>query len=284
MRASERGRIIIPKTLRDLFGMSRNVAVQVTPIRRGPLIQSIPLIGAMLLSACQTFENPLNWGESPMAGQLVGTWRAAEGEDRVRVSRTDNGPLRFEEASCDDSDPPDTFIADLLASGSVHVLQVRMDTFSEDGRRPEGTGFGFLRVTQGAEDSVLVQGIDVDLFSRVAEEELRESKMQMQAKTVAECAGEKLGVALWAKFWNELSEPLAIDLQAQILSALDYKTLGDVAGPLAELAELEIDPYAELAKMRTCIARHLPSETLGDLLLRHADRVFTEEAERYVRE
>ena len=133
----------------------------------------ILLIGTMLLSACQTFENPLNWSESPMAGQLVGTWRAVEGEDRLKVSRTDIGALRFEEASSDGGDPPDTFIADLLASGSVHVLQVRMDTFSEDGRRPEGKGFGFLRVTQGAKNSVLVQGIDVGMFGRVAEEELR---------------------------------------------------------------------------------------------------------------
>ncbi|MCY4060081.1 MAG: hypothetical protein OXG44_19015 [Gammaproteobacteria bacterium] len=241
-------------------------------------------VGTMLLSACQTFENPLNWSESPMAGDLVGSWRTADGKDRAKVSRNDIGELQFEAPSSRGGEMPDTWIADLLASGPIHVLQVRMATYSEGGRRPEGTGFLFLRVTQGAEDGLLVHPLDVDLFSRVAEEELRESKMQMQAKTVAECAGEKLGVALWAKFWNELSEPLAIDLQAQILSALDYKTLGDVAGPLAELAELEIDPYAELAKMRTCIARHLPSETLGDLLLRHADRVFTEEAERYVRE
>ena len=251
-----------------------------------PVTVFIPLLGALLLSACQTFENPLNWNESPMAADLVGTWRPVESEDHtlIKVSRTDIGALQFEASSSDSGETPDTFIAELLASGSVHVLQVRMATYSEGGRRPEGTGFGFLRVTQGAEDGVLVQGLDVDLFGRVAEEELRRSELKMQAKTVAECAGEKLGGALWAKFWNELSEPLSTNLQAQILSALDYETLGDVAGPLAELAELEIDPYRELAKMRTCIALHLPSESLGDLLLRHADRVFSEDAERYVRE
>ena len=283
MRASERGRVTIPKTLRDLFGMSHNVAVEVTAIGRNPLIQSIPLIGAMLLSACQTFENPLNWGESPMAGQLVGTWREAEGEDRVKISRTENGALRLEEASSDDGNPPDTVIADLLASGSVHVLQVRMDTFSEDGRRPEGTGFGFLRVTQGAEDSVLVQGIDVDLFGRVAEEELRGAEMQMQAATVGECVGDKATQALWGRFWDDLNESLGNDLQAQILSALDHKTRSDVVKALAALAGLEVDPYRELTKMRTCIALHLPSESLGKLLLHHADRVFLD-VERYVRE
>ena len=245
----------------------------------------ILLVVAMSLAACQTFENPLNWSESPLAGDLVGSWRTAEGKDRVRVSRTDIGELQFEAwPSSGGGKAPDTWAADLLASGPVHVLQVRMDTYSEGGRRPEGTGFLFLRVVQGAEGGLLVHPLDVVLFSRVAEEELRESEVQMQAKTVAECAGEKLGVALWAKFWNELSEPLATDMQAQILSALDYETLADVAGPLAELAELEVDPYGELAKMRTCIARHLPSGTLGDLLLRHAEHVFMEDAERYVRE
>lgn len=248
------------------------------------LAEFILLIGAMLLSACQTFENPLNWSESPMAGQLVGTWRAAEGEDRIKVSRADNGALRFEEASSDDGDPPDTFIAHLLASGSLHVLQVRMDTFSEDGRPPEGTGFGFLRVTQGAENSVLVQGIDVDLFGRVAEEELRGAEMRMQVTTVAECVGDKATEALWAKFWNDLKEPMGNDLQAQILAALDHQTRRDVVKALAELTGREVDPYRDLTKMRTCIALHLPSEYLGELFLHHADRVFLEDAERYVRE
>ena len=190
----------------------------------------IPLLGAMLLSACQTFENPLNWSVSPMAGQLVGSWRPAEDEDRLEVSRTDTGALRFEEASTDGDDPPDTFIADLLASGSVHVLQVRMDTYSEGGRRPEGTGFGFLRVTRDTENSVLVQGLDVDQFSHFAEQELRGAEMQMQATTVAECVGDKATQALWAKFWEDLNEPLGNDLQAQILSALDYEHAATFCG------------------------------------------------------
>lgn len=252
---------------------------------RRPVAVFILLLGAMLLSACQTFENPLNWSESPLAGDLMGTWRSVESEDHlIKVSRTAIGTLQFEVASSDGGDPPDTFIADLLASGSVHVLQVRMDTYSEGGRRPEGTGFAFLRVTRDAENSVLVQGLDVDLFSRAAEEELRGAEMQMPATTVAECVGENVSEALWAKFWNDLNEPLGNDLQARILSALDYETRRDVVRALAALAGLEVDPYRELAKMRSCIALHLPSDTLGKLLLRHADRVFLEDVERYVRE
>ena len=249
-----------------------------------PVAVLIALLGAMLLSACQTFENPLNWNESPNAGDLVGSWRSADGEDVVKVSRTEFGELQFEAPATDGGKTPDTFIADLLASGPVHVLQVRMDTFRRGGNRPEGAGFLFLRVIQGAEHSLLVHGLDVDLLSRVAERELRGSEMQMRATTVAECVGEELRDALWAEFWDLLSEPLGTDLKAQVLSALDYETREHLQESLAELADTEIDPYPELAKIRTCIARHLPSETLGELLHRHADRVFSEEAEHYVRE
>ena len=39
MRISERGRITIPKALRDRFGMNRDVEVEVTPTRDGLLIR-----------------------------------------------------------------------------------------------------------------------------------------------------------------------------------------------------------------------------------------------------
>lgn len=244
----------------------------------------ITLLGALLLSACQTFENPLNWNESPMAGDLVGSWRSADGNDSIGVSRTDIGELQFEASSSGDGKKPDTFIADLLASGPLNVLQVRMDTYREGGQQPEGTGFVFLQVTRHAEHGLLVRTLDLDLFSRVAEQELHGRETQMQATTVAECVSGKVSGALWTKFWNRLSEPLGADLKAQILAALDDETREDLHESLAELAYTGIDPYRELAEMRRCIARHLPSATLGELLLRHADRVFSEEAQRYVRE
>ena len=243
----------------------------------------ITLLGALLLSACQTFENPLNWNESPMAGDLVGSWRPADSEDVIRVSRTDIGELQFE-VPPSSGDKRDTFIADLLASGPLHVLQVRMDTYREGGQQPDGTGFAFLQVTRHAEHGLLVHPLNVDLFSRVAEEELRAKEMQMQATTVAECVGGKVSGALWTKFWNDLSEPLGTDLKAQFLSALGDETREDLQESLAELAYTGIDPYRELAEMRRCIARHLPSATLGELLLRHADRVFSEKAQHYVRQ
>lgn len=244
----------------------------------------IALLGTLLLTACQTFENPLSWTESPMAADIVGTWRPADGDDIFEVSRTEVGELQFEAPVSGADEKPDTFVADLLASGPVHILQVRMDTYSEDGRRPEGTGFWFLRVTQGTDHGLLVHELDVGLFSRLAEQELRGRELQMQAATVAECVGGKVSGALWAKFWDHVSEFLGTDLQGQILSALDGETRKDVQKSLVELTDAEVDPYRELAEMRTCIARHLPSETLGELLRRHADLVFSEEAERYVRE
>lgn len=39
MRVSERGQITIPKALRDQFGMTRNVEVEMIPTKQGLLIQ-----------------------------------------------------------------------------------------------------------------------------------------------------------------------------------------------------------------------------------------------------
>jgi AbrB family looped-hinge helix DNA binding protein len=39
MRISERGQITIPKHLRERFGMTRNVEVEITPTEKGLLIQ-----------------------------------------------------------------------------------------------------------------------------------------------------------------------------------------------------------------------------------------------------
>ena len=51
------------------------------------------------LSGCDGFDNPLRWEESPIADDLIGTWKAVEGPDtgvRARVSRKDNEMLGFE--------------------------------------------------------------------------------------------------------------------------------------------------------------------------------------------
>ena len=39
MRISERGQITIPKHLRERFGMNQNVEVEITPTKKGLLIQ-----------------------------------------------------------------------------------------------------------------------------------------------------------------------------------------------------------------------------------------------------
>ena len=39
MRVSERGQITIPKHLRDRFGMTRDVEIEITPTEHGLLIQ-----------------------------------------------------------------------------------------------------------------------------------------------------------------------------------------------------------------------------------------------------
>ena len=42
MRISERGQITIPKRLRDRFGITRDVEVEITPTTRGLLIRKQP--------------------------------------------------------------------------------------------------------------------------------------------------------------------------------------------------------------------------------------------------
>ncbi|MDE0141719.1 MAG: AbrB/MazE/SpoVT family DNA-binding domain-containing protein [Caldilineaceae bacterium] len=42
MRISEQGRVTIPKHLRDRFGMTANVEVEITPTEKGLLIRKRP--------------------------------------------------------------------------------------------------------------------------------------------------------------------------------------------------------------------------------------------------
>ena len=54
---------------------------------------------------------------------------------------------------------------------------------------------------------------------------------------------------------------------------------------LVERSEgLVIDPYQELARLRTCVARFLSGESLGQLFSSHADRVFSGGVDLYVRQ
>jgi len=47
MRISERGQITIPKKLRDRFGMSHNVEVELTPTRNGLLLRKRSAVESM---------------------------------------------------------------------------------------------------------------------------------------------------------------------------------------------------------------------------------------------
>lgn len=81
---------------------------------------------------------------------------------------------------------------------------------------------------------------------------------------------------------------------------LDVDTMGRVADKELAASGLEfegetfarclrgstrkVDPYRELARIRTCVAHRLPSESLEQLFLEHADRVFSGETRLLVRE
>lgn len=239
-----------------------------------------------LLSGCENFENPLRWEESPLADDLVGSWNAVEGEDAgtsARVSRTDDGALRVE-LNKPDKNERFSFIADLVASESVHVLQVRMDTYEPKSDYVTESGFRFLRLTLAGDERLRVQRLDGSRLGKVAENVYTGAGLELSLDTVAGCLGEKLTQSLWAKFWTYMSEQLEDDLEASVVAALGDEAASDVEKELAKIAQVKVDPYEELANMRTCIARHLPSESLEQLFLSHTDLVFSGGTDRYERD
>ena len=108
--------------------------------------------------------------------------------------------------------------------------------------------------------------------------------LELSSNTVAGCVGEKLTGSLWAQFWTYMSEQLEDDLEASVVAALGDEAASDVEKELAKIAQVKVDPYEELANMRTCIARHLPSESLEQLFLSHTDLVFSGGTDRYERD
>ena len=97
--------------------------------------------------------------------------------------------------------------------------------------------------------------------------------------------GDDLTGSLWAMLWRSMSEQLEDDIQAKVLAALgNTSPPAELEAELAKLADIEVDPYEELNEMRTCIARQLPSEPLGELLRLYADLVFVGSVDRFVRD
>ena len=274
------------------------------------MVDPRPLLSMLLttlfvaaLSGCDNFDNPLRWEASPVANDLVGTWKAVEGPDtgvRARVSRTDDEMLGFELTYPDNTEStlePDqykqraTFLGDVLGSGSLHVLQVRMDSYDEFDKDGESiwdsaTGFLFLRITGSPENGVHVHRLNPEALGKVAEKELAASGLKIEGEAFARCLNDEIRDSLWTKAWTDIREDLGDDLFAEVQDALglDQQVAAEIQSESARLAELKVDPYAELSHIRTCVAARLPSESLERIFPLHADLVFSGGADRYVRE
>lgn len=255
------------------------------------------------VSGCDNFDNSLRWEESPIANDLIGTWKAVEGPDtgvRARVSRTDDKTLEFELTYPENTESTleadrfkhrATFLGDFLGADSMHVLQVRMDSydeFDEDGESlwKPSTGFLFLRIAPSPETGVHVHRLNPETLGRVAEKELAASGLKIEGEAFTRCLSSDIRDSFWTKTWADIGEALDDELLDEVQDALglDQQAVAEIQQESARLAELSVDPYAELAHIRTCVAARLPSESLERLFLLHTDLVFSGGTDRYVRE
>ncbi|MCY3822061.1 MAG: hypothetical protein OXH52_22355 [Gammaproteobacteria bacterium] len=246
------------------------------------MIETRPLLSMFLtallvvtMSGCDTFDNPLRWEQSPIADDLIGTWKEAEGNAglQAKVSRTDDKTLGFEVTSPEERRT--TFLGNVINAGSVHVLQVRMDSYKEfdnDGESSAdpATGFYFLRIAPSPPNRVKVHDLDVDTMGRVAERELAASDLTIAEEAYARCLRDSIRDRIWKKA-----------LLAGLLSEQEAEAIQRQS---AKSPEAGIDPYPDMARLRTCVAHRLPSESLEQLFLEHADEVFSGETSVFVRE
>ena len=274
------------------------------------MMETRPLLSMFLtallvasLSGCDGVDNPLRWEESPVADDLIGTWKVVEGPDtgvRARVSRKDNEMLGFELTYPENTKGTlqvgqykqrATFLGEVLGSGALHVLQVRMDSydeFDEDGESlwDPATGFLFWRIAPSPENGVHVHRLNPEVLGRVAEEELAATGLKIQGEAFAYCLSDDIRSSLRTRVWIDIREGLDDELLAEVQDALglDQREVAEIQRQSAKLAELKVDPYEELSGIRTCVAARLPSESLERVFLLQADRVFSDETDRYVRE
>lgn len=251
------------------------------------------------LCGCDNFDNPLRWEESAIADDLVGDWKAVEGSDagvRARVYRTGDKTLAFELTFPEDTEATlksdrykqrATFLGNVLGSGSLHVLQVRMDSYDEFDKDGESlwkrsNGFQFLRIALAPETGVHIHRPNPDSLGRAAETELASSGLEIDGEAFARCLGDDIRDSLWPKTWVSIRGELRAGFQEVL--GLDEQAAPETQQEGARLADLKVDPYAELSHIRNCIARRLPSESLEHVLLEHTDLVFSGGVDGYVRE
>ena len=262
------------------------------------------LFAVATLTGCDNFENPVRWEESPLANDLPGSWRAVDGEDAgvaAQVTRQAQGILHFEltfpektpaTSKSDKYKHRATFDAELLGSASVNILQIRMSSYEEfeqDGQSlgtAAGTGYRFRLVTVSPEAGLRVHHLDRTVLGRLAEEAFAQSGLEIDAQAVTSCLSDEMTLRVWGEFWDKINDQLTDAARADLVAALETggDSVEDFERGIAELEAIKVDPYKELARIRTCVARHLPSQSLEQLFRLHSDLVFSENPNLYVRQ
>ena len=265
----------------------------------------VVLLAGALAGCGGGFDHPLPWEASPRTDELVGHWQGVEGKDSgvvALVSKHEDGALHIELTFPEGSQGSvetrktkhrATVLADLLAADSVHILQIRRDSYEEfdaDGKAlsDSARGYGFRRAALSPETGLSLQRLGGALGS-VAEEEFAGAEIEMDITVAANCVGDKLeqGVVLdfFQDYLPQLDSRLSESAMAELVAALtdDETTIADFERQLAKFAAESVDPYEELARMRSCIAARLPGDLVGHVFLKHTDLVFSGDVDRYVR-
>ena len=141
-------------------------------------------------------------------------------------------------------------------------------------------------MTLSPEGGLTVQGLDRGMLGKVAEEAFANTGLKMDVQAVTGCLGDELKLSISGEVWRAITEDLDAKVKAELVAALDNgdDSLDEFERGVEKLDGLEVDPYKELAHIRSCIARHLPSESLGEIFLLHTDLVFSGDIDRYAPE
>lgn len=254
----------------------------------------------LLAAGCANFEHPLPWKESADSKQLVGNWRSIDDAVTpydVSIEQSPNGSLVFdidlrmhdaaeiERPSFVRSDDAQrvSFEGRLLAMDDVHLLEVAMDTYQEMDAMDDSIssaserGFQFVQVIS---DGAIAEFrmLDISSLGFVAEADLAEAMIQLAAPKYVACLNDEV-----------INGHIASVFKALIAdgempdTAFSDTSLAELEQAVADYQSLQVDPFEELASLRTCVTLKLPGERVGELFYDHSQAVFTGPVERIVR-
>lgn len=233
------------------------------------------------VAGCSTFDNPITWEESIRNSELVGEWATVEGSEEEFTASVSIGleGLEFELVRLNPSTEKlerATFIAHLLASEDLHVLQIDLHTFREqkgegDSKNDNEEGYFFAKVDlEGS--SLIMNFVDYDEFGEAAESVLGEMEVQMGVRDVSSCLDNRLQTDLISQSLPDLFREDDWDQIAAIVQ-LPEKDLAKLRVPVSG-KNSTIDPFKQLNSLRSCVARKLPSDLIEKVFESAPERVF----------